>query len=151
MIMLKISRSDEWARMLRMGFGDALDFGISLDELEYRVLRLAHFAQSLPRYRHHGALKIDLLAREAFVASRALGLCIRAYLRCGGGWPTIRVRRLPRANCSAMSGTWPSGPRPTAWRFTSVGFVPSCGFPGSTDWSKPHPTAHSGWLRCIVR
>lgn len=65
--------------MLRMGFGDALDFGISLDELEYRVLRLAHFAQSLPRYRHHGALKIDLLAREAFVASRALGLHPRVF------------------------------------------------------------------------
>ncbi len=78
-MMLEVSDSAERARMLRMGFGDALDFGISLDELEYRVLRVSHFAQSLPRYRHHGALRIDLLAREAFVAGRPLGLHPREF------------------------------------------------------------------------
>lgn len=79
MMMLEVSDSGERARMLRLGFGDALDFGISLEELEYRVLRLTHFAQSLPRYRHHGALQIDLLRRDGFVASRGLGLHPREF------------------------------------------------------------------------
>lgn len=79
MMMLDISDSAERARMLRLGFGDALDFGISLEELEYRVLRMVHFAQSLPRYRRRGALQIDLLAREAFVAGRPVGLHPREF------------------------------------------------------------------------
>ncbi len=79
MMMLEVSDSGERARMLRLGFGDALDFGTSLEELEYRVLRLTHFAQSLPRYRRFEVLQIDLLAREAFVAGRALGLHPREF------------------------------------------------------------------------
>ncbi len=78
-MLLEVSDSVERARMLRMGFGDALDFGASLEELEYRVLRLTTLAQSLPRYRFCGALKIDLLARDAFVAGRALGLHPREF------------------------------------------------------------------------
>lgn len=78
-MMLDVSDSDERARMLRMGFGDALDYGVDLPELEYRVQRLAHFAQSLPRYRQHGALKIDLLEREAYVAGRPVGLHPREF------------------------------------------------------------------------
>ena len=78
-MLLEVPDSTERARMLRLGFGDALDFGASLEELEYRVLRLTHFAQSLPRYRHVGALKIDLLARDASVAGRALGLHPREF------------------------------------------------------------------------
>lgn len=79
MMMLDISDSAERARMLRLGFGDALDFGISLEELEYRVLRLVHLAQSLPRFRRHGLLQIDLLARDAFVAGRSVGLHPREF------------------------------------------------------------------------
>ncbi|MEQ1495252.1 MAG: winged helix-turn-helix domain-containing protein [Novosphingobium sp.] len=79
MMMLEVSDSGERARMLRLGFGDALEFGASLEELEYRVLRLTHFAQSLPRFRRHGALQIDLLARDGFVAGRALGLHPREF------------------------------------------------------------------------
>jgi len=78
-MLLEVSDSSERARMLQMGFGDALDFGASLEELEFRVLRLTHFAQSLPRYRHCGPLKIDLLARDAFVAGHALGLHPREF------------------------------------------------------------------------
>lgn len=79
MMMLEVSDSSERARMLRMGFGDALDFGLTLEELEYRVVRLAHLAQSLPRFRQHGALRLDLLAREGFVSGRALGLHPREF------------------------------------------------------------------------
>lgn len=79
MMMLEVSDTAERTRMLRMGFGDALDFGPSLEELEYRVLRLTHLAQALPRFRQLGPLKIDLLAREGFVAGRALGLHPREF------------------------------------------------------------------------
>jgi DNA-binding response OmpR family regulator len=40
---------------------------------------MAELAQSLPRYRQIGPLQLDLLAREAFVAKRALGLHPREF------------------------------------------------------------------------
>lgn len=79
MMMLEVDESLERARMLRLGFGDALDRQPSLDELEMRALRLAEMAQSLPRYREVGPLRLDLLAREGFVAGRALGLHPREF------------------------------------------------------------------------
>lgn len=79
MMLLEVEESGERARMLRLGFGDALAGGPSLDELEVRVLRLAQLAQSLPRYRLHGPIRLDLLAREAFVAGRAVGLHPREF------------------------------------------------------------------------
>lgn len=79
MMLLEVEESLERARMLRLGFGDALGREPSLDELEARVLRLAQHAESLPRYRRHGAVKLDLLARDAFVAGRALGLHPREF------------------------------------------------------------------------
>lgn len=78
-MLLGVSDTAERARMLRMGFGDVLGFGAGLEELAFRVQRLAHFAQSLPRFRVHGPLRIDLLSREAFVAGRALGLHPREF------------------------------------------------------------------------
>jgi DNA-binding response OmpR family regulator len=79
MVMLDVADGQERARLLRLGFGDALAPGLSLDELEQRLLRLAEQAQALPRCRHHGPLRLDLLAREAFVAGRALGLHPREF------------------------------------------------------------------------
>lgn len=79
MMMLDVDESSERTRMLRLGFGDALGRGPSLDEIEARVLRLEQLAQSLPRYRLHGAIKLDLLTREAYVAGRAVGLHPREF------------------------------------------------------------------------
>lgn len=79
MMMLEVEESLERARMLRLGFGDALSREPSLDELELRVLRLTELAESLPRFRHYGPIRLDLLAREAFVAGRALGLHPREF------------------------------------------------------------------------
>lgn len=77
--MLDIDESLERARMLRLGFGDALGPSAGLDELETRVVRLTEMAEALPRYRQHGPVRLDLLAREAFVAGRALGLHPREF------------------------------------------------------------------------
>ncbi|MFM5953657.1 MAG: winged helix-turn-helix domain-containing protein [Novosphingobium sp.] len=79
MMMLEVSDSAERARMLRLGFGESIGFGISLEELEYRTLRVIHFAQSLPRLRRIGMLTIDLLARDGIVAGRPLGLHPREF------------------------------------------------------------------------
>lgn len=78
-IMVDVADPQERVRLLRLGFGDAIGPDTGLDELEQRVLRASERAQSLPRYRHHGALRMDLLAREAFVAGRALGLHPREF------------------------------------------------------------------------
>lgn len=79
MMMLKVHESSDRARMLRLGFGDALGQDPSLDELELRVLRLTQYADSLPRFRWHGRVQLDLLAREAFVAGRGVGLHPREF------------------------------------------------------------------------
>ena len=79
MMMIDVRESTDRARMLRLGFGDAVGLGPSLDELETRVLRLTQYAETLPRYRWHGPIQLDLLAREAFVAGRAVGLHPREF------------------------------------------------------------------------
>jgi DNA-binding response OmpR family regulator len=79
MMMIDVPESQDRARLLRLGFGDALGYGSSLDELELRVLRLTQQAEALPRYRQHGAVQLDLLARDAFVAGRAVGLHPREF------------------------------------------------------------------------
>lgn len=79
MMMLEVDELSERTRMLRLGFGDALGRGPTLEEIEARVLRLEQLAQSLPRYRIHAAIKLDLLAREAYVAGRAVGLHPREF------------------------------------------------------------------------
>lgn len=79
MMLLDVAESGDRVRMLRMGFGDASDFGIGLEELEFRVERLVHLAQSLPRHRQVYGLRLDLLGREGFVAGRPIGLHPREF------------------------------------------------------------------------
>lgn len=78
-VMLGVADGQERARLLRLGFGDALAHGVSLEELEQRVVRLAEQALTLPRSRRFGPLRLDLLAREVFVAGRAVGLHPREF------------------------------------------------------------------------
>ena len=78
-VMVGVDDAAERARFLRLGFGDAVQTSISLDELEQRVVRVIDQAQSIPRLRLIGPLRLDLLAREAFVASRAVGLYPREF------------------------------------------------------------------------
>jgi DNA-binding response OmpR family regulator len=78
-LMLGVADPGERSRLLRLGFGDALSEAASLEELEQRVLRVVEHAQTLPRMRQCGPLRLDLLAREAFVSGRALGLHPREF------------------------------------------------------------------------
>jgi two-component system, OmpR family, response regulator len=78
-LMLEVADGQERARLLRLGFGDALPQGVALEELEQRVLRLVEQVQTLPRSRRFGPLRLDLLARDGFVAGRAVGLHPREF------------------------------------------------------------------------
>ena len=69
----------ERARLLRLGFGDAIGGQLRIEEVESRAIRIEQQAASLPRYRQVGALRLDLLAREGFVAGRAVGLHPREF------------------------------------------------------------------------
>lgn len=69
----------ERARLLRLGFGDAMGRQPELEELEIRALRIGEAMQSLPRYRQVGPLKLDLLQRDGLVAGRPLGLHPREF------------------------------------------------------------------------
>jgi len=76
--MLGVVDPIERGRLLRLGFGEALGWTV-LAELECRIERMCERASALPRRRQVGALVLDLIAREAFVAGRALGLFPREF------------------------------------------------------------------------
>ena len=70
---------DASARLLRLGFGDVVGSQTSLREIEARALRIAAHAKALPRTRDIGPLRLDLFARDGFVAQRPLGLHPREF------------------------------------------------------------------------
>lgn len=74
-----VDDANERARLLRLGFGDVVDSQVSLREIEARAMRIAAQAKSLPRTRDIGLLRLDLFARDGFVAQRALGLHPREF------------------------------------------------------------------------
>lgn len=79
MMLVGVNSAAERARLLRLGFGEVAGAGLELVELEARTIRMIENARALPRYRQIGALRLDLLGREAFVAGRALGLHPREF------------------------------------------------------------------------
>ena len=70
----------ERARLLRLGFGDAMGGTLDLEEIESRALRIDEAMRSLPHERALGPLRLDLLVRDAFVAGRGAGLHPREFL-----------------------------------------------------------------------
>jgi len=67
------------ARLLALGFGDVVDGGLLLGEIAARAWRVALAAEALPRWQSHGALRLDLLTREAFFDRQPLGLHPREF------------------------------------------------------------------------
>lgn len=78
-LLVDIPAASTRARLLRLGFGDALAGPVVLAELAARAQRVADHAGSLPRERWIGPVRLDLLAREAFVAGRGVGLHPREF------------------------------------------------------------------------
>lgn len=78
-VMLGVGDSAERARLLRLGFGDALPPAVTIEELEQRALQRTEWAGLLPRHRQLGPLRLDLLSRDGLVAGRALALHPREF------------------------------------------------------------------------
>lgn len=78
-LLLDIDDSLIRCHALALGFGEVLGSGLSLEELEQRALRVAQAIETVPRQRHHGRLKLDLLLRDGFVDGRRLGLHPREF------------------------------------------------------------------------
>ncbi|PKB14751.1 DNA-binding response OmpR family regulator [Novosphingobium kunmingense] len=78
-LVLGIDDPLERARLLRLGFGEALGWALSLEELEVRAEQVLERAQALNRRRRAGALTLDLVMREGFVADRPLRLFPREF------------------------------------------------------------------------
>lgn len=78
-LLLGIDDSAERARLLELGFGDVLSDTLALREIAARAERVAERAGMLPRHRMIGPLRLDLFARDGFVAGRALALHPREF------------------------------------------------------------------------
>ena len=79
LVLLGIDRSAARAGLISDGYGDALPNSISLAELAARVARVQKAALAIVPLRRHGTLRLDLMAREGYVDTQALGLHPREF------------------------------------------------------------------------
>jgi two-component system, OmpR family, response regulator len=78
-LLLGVRRSAERARLLALGFGDVLGDEAALAEVDARAARIGDRAGMIPGSRTIGPLRLDLTARDAFVAGRKLALHPREF------------------------------------------------------------------------
>lgn len=78
-ILIGVNRAEERARLLRLGFGDAMAAAPAIAELEARAEMVALRSTVLPRQRRVGPLHLDLLRRDALINGRALHLHPREF------------------------------------------------------------------------
>jgi DNA-binding response OmpR family regulator len=78
-LLLGVANSAARARLLEFGFGDVLCDMPALSEVAARAERLAGRAGMLPALRMIGPLRLDLLARDGFVAGRPLAFHPREF------------------------------------------------------------------------
>ncbi len=102
-LLLGVEDSDERARLLSQGFGDVLCDGAALGEIEARASRLAERAQMLPASRTIGPLRLDLFARDGFVANRPLALHPREFALL---WRLADTPGLPVAKPALLGEVW---------------------------------------------
>lgn len=78
-ILIGVNRAEERARLLRLGFGDAMAATPAIAELEARAELVALRSAVLPRQRQVGPLHLDLLRRDVLINGRALHLHPREF------------------------------------------------------------------------
>lgn len=78
-VLLGVDSAADRARLLAMGFGEALPADVALGELAARVARVAELATMQPGHRDIGILRLDLMARDGLVHGRPLGLHPREF------------------------------------------------------------------------
>lgn len=106
MLLVGIDDAVDRARMLRLGFGEVTGEDIALPELDARARRLSALEDTLPRYRRIGRLNLDLLAREAYVDERPLGLHPREF---GLLWRLADTPGRPVSKESLVKDVWRMG------------------------------------------
>ena len=102
-MLLGESDPEQRASLLRQGFGDVVGPGAVLAEIEARALRIAASAQTIPRSRDAGRVRLDLLARDGFVDGRPLGLHPREF---GVIWRLAETPGMPVAKEELMRQVW---------------------------------------------
>ena len=79
LVMLGVESGDERARLVGMGFGDALPGNIALPELSARMRKVAAAAGKVPRERRIGPAVLDLRHRDARVGGKWVELFPREF------------------------------------------------------------------------
>lgn len=102
-ILVGVDSGEERARCLDLGFGDALPASTGLGEIDARARRVAVQAMSLPGERKVEALRLDLLARDGFVAGRPLGLHPREFALA---WRLTRNPGAPVSKRQLLADVW---------------------------------------------
>jgi len=78
-LLFGIDNPQERACLLRSGLGDVMGSAFEFDEFAVRARRVVAMATMLPRFRRHGPLRLELLARDGYVDGKRLGLHPREF------------------------------------------------------------------------
>jgi hypothetical protein len=78
-LLFGVDDRDECARLLQLGFGDVLGTAHDIGEIEARAQRISELADTLPRFRDVGQLRLDLFRRDGIVQGKPLGLHPREF------------------------------------------------------------------------
>ena len=108
-LVVEVADPRERARLLRLGFGDAIGPGSTLDELEARGLRLIEQAARIASHCTHGPLRLDLIAREALVSGRGAGLHPREFALL---WRLAQIPGEPLSPRQLLGDIWHLSFRP---------------------------------------
>lgn len=109
LLVLGATDPGERARLLLLGVGEVLGLDCALDELDLRARRLASRLDSVPRHLRLGALRLDLMARDGFVAGQPLGLFPREFELL---WRLAEAEGAPVSGISLLGEVWRLGFRP---------------------------------------
>lgn len=96
----------ERARLLRLGFGDAVAGDVELAEVDARASRIATQANALPRFRNVDGLLLDLFARDALSDGRPLGLHPREFALL---WRLADTPGVPVGKAELVADVWRMG------------------------------------------
>ncbi len=102
-LLLGIPEPSRRADLLRAGFGDVLGPSPDIGELEARAARIIARLADQPAARRHGELVVDLLARDGFVAGRAVGLHPREFALL---WRLMQVPGEPLEKARLLTEVW---------------------------------------------
>ena len=102
-LMFGIASTHERLALLRMGIGDAIGDDFALDELAARARRVLAMATALPRSRCCGPLRLELLARDGYVAGKRLGLHPREFALA---WRLMEAPGQPVDKATLLRDVW---------------------------------------------